>query len=225
MKKIGGAKASSGYRVVARGADRAEIYVYGPIGMSFWDDGVSAAQFQKDLKALGSAIKTIDLRINSEGGDVMDARAMYTLLVQHQAKVIAHIDGLAASAASFLAMAGDEIEISEGGFFMIHNSRMTARGGADDFRRAADLLDQVDVTICDTYCARSKKDPGKVKKWMDDETWFTGKEAVEHGFADKMVENLQVAASVRDATGFKNIPTQLLPRRAAALAKIAALAR
>src|SRR5690349_16505668 len=100
---------NNGYKFIRNAAkDAAEIYIYGPIGMSWFGDGVSANQFRQDLAAAG-AVKTIDVRINSEGGDVFDAQAIYQLLLQHKATVTVHVDGLAASAASFIAMAGASI--------------------------------------------------------------------------------------------------------------------
>jgi len=213
------AKASGGYRMVNRGKDRAEVYVYGIIGQDWFGDGVTAKQFAADLKALG-AVQTIDLRINSDGGVVTDARAMYNPLVEHKAKVVTHVDGIAASAASFLAMAGEEIEIAEGAFFMIHNARMMAYGEAEDFEHAATVLRTVNETVRETYVARTGQPADKVKKWMDAETWFTGAEAVQHGFATKMVENMKVAATLHRADQFVNIPAALRPRRAAALSLI-----
>lgn len=222
--QLAGAKAPAGYRVVARGSERAEIYLYGVIGQDWFGEGVSAKQFADDLRKVKD-VKTIDLRINSEGGDVFAGKAMYTLLQDHKAKIIVHVDGLAASAASFVAMAGDEINVSEGAFIMIHNAWTIAMGGADDFRRTADLLETVNGTIREVYVARTKRRDEDVKAWMDAETWFTGKEAVQNGFADKMVENLKVAAQVRDPAKFKNTPSALYPRRAAAVAALAAMKR
>lgn len=219
--------AAPGYRMQARGADRAEIYLYGVIGETWFGDGISAKRFADDLKGLGK-VKTIDLRINSEGGDVHAARAMYSLLVAHAARVIVHIDGLAASAASVVAMAGDEVEIAEGGFLMIHEAWTVAGGRAADFRRAADLLDTVNEQITATYAARTKADVAQIKAWMEAETWFTGAEAVAAGFADRAVDNLKVAASVSNPTRFRNLPSALRPRRAAAQAmsdKLAAVRR
>jgi ATP-dependent Clp protease protease subunit len=215
----------SGYRVVNRGTDRAEIYLYGVIGADWFGDGITAKKFADDLKALGN-VKTIDLRINSEGGSVFDGKAMYSLLVEHKAKVVTHIDGLAASAASFIAMAGDEIEISEGGFVMIHNAYMVAIGDAKEMRRTADLLDTVNGTIIDVYAARTKLDRAAIVQMMDDETWMTAAEAVKHGFANRMVENLKVAASVTHPQAFKKLPAALKPgtaRAVAALDRIAAI--
>jgi len=216
---------ASGYRVIARGKDAAEIYLYGAIGGDWYGEGVTAKQFAADLKGLGS-VKTIDLRINSEGGSVFDGKAMYSLLNEHPAKVIVHIDGLAASAASFVAMAGDEIEIAEGGFVMIHNAYMVAIGDAREMRRAADMLETVNNTILDVYVARTKGDRKAIQTMMDDETWLTGAEAIKNGFADRMVENLKVAAAVSHPERFQKLPAALKPnhrRAAAALSRIAAL--
>lgn len=212
-----------GYRMTNRGG-RGEIYLYGPIGMSWFGDGVTAKQFAKDLKDLGS-VSAIDLRINSEGGSVPEAEAIYTHLIEHKAKVTAHIDGMAASAASFIAMAGDEILISDSGFVMIHEARMMSYGTAEDFRRGADLLERTTDKIAQKYAARTKNDEKKIRKWMADETWFIGEEAVTNGFADKVVENLKVAATIADPSIYRHLPSALLPKRAAAVARLAALKR
>jgi ATP-dependent protease ClpP protease subunit len=211
--------------MVSRGNSSAEIYLYGVVGGDWYGGGVTAKQFADDLKALGS-VKNIDLRINSDGGDVFEGKTIYSRLVDHPAKVTARIDGLAASIASLIAMAGDEIIISEGGFVMIHNAWTFAMGNADDLRRTADLLDTVSGTILDTYVARTKGQRAGIKKMMDAETWMTADEAVKNGFADKVTENLKVAASVKRPEIYKNMPAALDPRRAranAALARIAAL--
>lgn len=206
-----------GYRVVSRAAaNAADIYIYGPIGADWFGEGISAKMFADDLKKIG-AVATLNVRINSEGGSVFDGRTMHTLLVDHKARKIVHIDGLAASAASFLAMAGDEIEIAKGAFMMVHNSAIVTFGGADDLRRTADLLDSVNATIRETYAARSKAPIATVKGWMDAETWFTGPEAVAAGLADRTVADMKVAASVRRPDQFRNLPVALRPNRAKAL--------
>jgi ATP-dependent protease ClpP protease subunit len=216
--KIATSKPPSGYRMAAKG-DRGEIYLYGAIGGDFFGGGVSAKQFADDLKAMKS-VKTIDLRINSEGGDVFDGKTMYSLLRDHGAKIVVHVDGLAASAASFVAMAGDEIMIAEGAFIMIHNPWTVAVGNAADLRQTADLLDTVGQTIADVYAARTKQPMAKITQWLADETWMTADESVKNGFADTMVANLKVAASVREPSRYKHLPSALFPKRAAALAKI-----
>lgn len=219
-------KAPDGYRMHARGS-RGEVYLYGPIGASWFGEGVTAKQFAKDLKALGS-VQTIDLRINSEGGSVTEAEAIHTHLVEHSARVIVHIDGMAASAASFIAMAGDEIQIADSGFVMIHEARMMEYGTADDFRRYADLLDRTDDKIVKKYVSRTKNADKKIRDWMKAETWFIGKEAVDNGFADRVVENLKVAATIADPSKYRNLPAALQPNRLradAAFRRIAAVMR
>lgn len=221
----GGARKStrppSAYKMVARG-DAGEIYLYGVIGEDFWGDGITAKQFSEDLKSLRS-VSTIDVRINSEGGDVFAGRTMYTLLRDHNAKIVVHVDGLAASAASFIAMAGEEIHIGEGAFMMIHNAWSVAIGDAFEMRRRADLLDSVSATIRDTYAARSGQSIEQIAAWMNEETWMTGSECVDRGFADRLVEDLKVAAKVQHGEVFKNMPAKLRPRRASVAASVAAL--
>lgn len=214
-------KAQGQYRMLNKGSDRGEIWLYGIIGMDWFGDGVTAKQFADDLKKLGN-VATIDLRINSDGGVVTDARAMYNLLVEHKAKVVTHIDGIAASAASFVAMAGEEILIAEGGFVMIHEARGITIGSAEDHRRMAGVLDNMNQTIVDTYVARTKQDEKKIKKWMADETWFNGREAMENGFADRIVENMKVAAysPSRLSAAYRHMPAALRTNRAAGLAAL-----
>jgi ATP-dependent protease ClpP protease subunit len=121
-------------------------------------------------------------------------------------------------------MVGNTIEIAEGGFVMIHNARMVAAGEAKDLRQAADILETVNGTIRDTYVARTRQSADQVTAWMDAETWFTGSEAVKHGFADKIVENLQAAAAITDPSKFRNLPAALRPNRARAAGALAAIA-
>ncbi len=108
---------------------------------------------------------------------------------------------------------------------MVHDAMGIAAGRAEDMRAYANLLDTVNTSIIDVYAGRTKQPVDKIKKWMKDETWFTGAEAVANGFADTMTENLKVAASILHPDRFKRLPSALLPRRAAAAAQIAALAR
>jgi ATP-dependent Clp protease protease subunit len=213
-------------RIMSKGST-GELYLYGPIGADWFGDGVSAKQFADDLKKLDNA-STIDVRINSEGGDVFAGKAMYTLLSQHKAKVVVHIDGIAASAASFIAMAGNEIEIAEAAFVMVHDAYGVTAGRAADMRAFADLLDATNASIVDIYAARTKNKPDQIAKWMDAETWMSGKDALKNGFADRMVENMKVAASISDPSKFKNLPAALRPNRVkadAVLSRMAARAK
>jgi ATP-dependent Clp protease, protease subunit len=218
------------YKMSAKG-ERGEIYLYDFIG-SNW--GIGANQFAKDLKALG-AVSTIDLRINSDGGDVFEGRSMYSLLADHKARIVVHVDGLAASIASLIAMAGDEIRMADGSYMMIHKAWGIAIGNDDEMDRVSALLRSVSGTLADTYVARTKQTRAAVDKWMADETWFTAAEAKKNGFCDVVAEPVKVAASLRDLVAkndgrkigavsrFKNIPAALRPNRAAAMEKIAAM--
>lgn len=220
------------YRVVKDAAkNEASLYIYDDIGASFWG-GIGATQVKNDLEAMGK-VKTINVHINSNGGDVFEGRAIYSQLVKHGAKIITHVDGLAASIASLIAMAGSEIRMAEGTFIMIHNAWGFKQGSAEDMRQMAALLDGVTQEIRNTYIRRTNAEAKAVKKWMDDETWFTAAQAKENGFCDYIDEPVLAAAKVvhdlRYANGgpkieaskrFKHIPASLQPRRAAALAKL-----
>lgn len=214
-----------GYRMSARGS-AGEIYLYGIIGQTYYGDGVSAQQFSDDLKSLGK-VATIDVRINSDGGDVFEGRTIYSLLNQHPARITIHVDGLAASIASLIAMAGDEIQMGDGTFMMVHNAWGRVDGGSDAMRRQADLIDSVSATLAETYVARTKKSVAEVQAWMDDETWMSAAEAVERGFADKITDPVRVAAAVRrPENDFRHLPVALRRNRVAAedsIRRIAAL--
>lgn len=209
-------------RVIDAKKKRGQIIMYGAIGMDWFGEGITAKSFEKELKGLG-AVDEIELRINSEGGAVHDARAIYNLLNQHNARKEVHIDGLAASAASFIVMVGDSITIAESAFFMIHNARMFAGGTAEDFDAAAQFLRTVNRTIADTYTARTGNTADKIKKWMDAETWFTGQEALDAGFATAIVKNKQgedasARITVDPSFNYANTPAALRANRSKAMA-------
>lgn len=164
-------------------ADEATVYLYDIID-PYW--GVGAAQFVKDLAAITAG--TIHLRINSPGGDVFDGRAMAVALREHKAKVIAHIDGLAASAASYVALAADEVVIAQGAMYMIHRASTFLWGNAEDIRKVADVLEKIDDSLVAEYVRETGQDESQVRDWVDAETWFTAEEAVEYGFADRVAE-------------------------------------
>ncbi len=194
-----------------KAANAAEILIYGPIGQDFYGDGITAKSFDNQLKKLGN-VRSIDLRIDSPGGSVFDGRTIYTRLVQHRAKINVYIDGVAASAASFIAMAGDNISIAEGGFFMIHDASAVTVGNKKKHEETLALLRTVDDTILQTYVARTGLSAKQIEEWMSDEKWFTGKEAVENRFADDLMENKKVAACAYPSA-FRNLPPQLDPHK------------
>lgn len=217
------------FRIMAKSAKRAELLIYGPIGPTFWGDEVSAADFAKLLKEIGD-VAEIDLRINSPGGDVFDAVTIYRQLVEHKAKITVHIDALAASAASFVAMAGDKIVMAEAGMMMIHDGQMFAVGDAAEMRRTADLLDTVSQTIAEVYAARTAKSATEIRDKMRAETWFNAKEAMAFGLIQEIAANKAPAAAENSAEivvldevrfKFKNAPPQYQPGRSAIAAAVA----
>lgn len=199
---------AGGYSCKATAPTEAEILIYEDVGDSFFG-GVTAKQFASDLAGLGP-VKTINLRIASLGGDVNEGLAIYRRLVDHPANVIAHIDGFAASIASVIAMAGNEIRIAEASALMIHDAWAYTAGNAKDLRSLADRLDATSGAIADVYVARTGKPLDQVKAWMADETWFYGQEAVDAGFATSVVENMKIAARYNAALHkFRNAPAAL----------------
>lgn len=217
-------KHKSGYRfsMQAQG-DTAEILIYDEIGASFWGGGIAPSQFAQDLKALGD-IKTLNVRINSPGGDVFDGTTIYNLLVQHPADVNVYVDGLAASAASLVAMAGDKIYMADNAMMMIHNAWGCMAGDANDLRTFADILQKVSETMCSTYAKRSGMKASAVQALMDKETWFNAQECIDEGFADEIVKPAEADASARtsfDLSHFKNVPKAVAQPAAAAPAIVA----
>lgn len=200
------------YRIQAKGNKAAEVYIYEDIGAG-WFGGVSAKQFADDLKAMGN-VNSIDVRINSYGGDVFDGLAIYRQLVDHGATVTTYVDGVAASIASIIAMAGNEIVISESGFLMIHNAWTMAYGDSPSLRDVADRLDAVTEQLAGVYVKRTGKTKEEVAAWMNEETWFNSSDAVTNGFASRVSSNLQIAAKA-DPTKlkFRSAPQALAAQR------------
>lgn len=195
----------------------AEIFLYDTIVDSEleaeWWGGVAPAPFVKALKALDADV--IHLRINSPGGSVFAARAMETALREHKARIVVHIDALAASAASFLAMAGDEIIISKGAMLMIHKAWTYAWGNAADLTQTAALLEKIDGTLAETYADRSGKSAEHMAELMAAETWFTAAEALDAGLVDTIAEPAgkgdggQAAAAHWNLSAFEHAPAAL----------------
>jgi ATP-dependent protease ClpP protease subunit len=165
------------FKIVAKAAD-AEVFIYDEIG--YW--GTSAAEFAQQLAALD--VSTINLRINSPGGEVFDGVAIYNALKTHKATVNVSVDGLAASIASVIAMAGDTITVQRGAQMMIHDASGLAYGNAACMTQMAALLDKLSDTIAGFYAARAG---GSLTSWRDvmrAETWYSPEEAVAAGLAD-----------------------------------------
>lgn len=176
----------------------AEVLIFDEIGG--W--GISAKDFISGLKA--SKAKRPLVRINSPGGSVFDGIAIANYLRGLEATV--QIDGLAASIAGIIALAGKEVRIAENGFFMIHNPWGVAVGDSEQMTAQAELLAKLEDTLANDYAAKSRKPIAEVKKWMADETWFTAAEAKAAGLVDTITETASFSASVRS---FKSAPAAL----------------
>jgi ATP-dependent Clp protease protease subunit len=196
------------FEVVAS-ADGTEttVYVYAPIESGGnWDDayGISPKVFIDAINAIKTPV--INMRINSPGGDVFSARVMEAAIKGHSSKFVAYIDGIAASAASILAIAADQVQIAQGGFIMIHNASTWIGGTAKDMLETASMLLQVDNSIADTYVAKTGIDKKKIQKMMDEETWFGSTDAVEQGFADAIMEFSPKNCVEWDLSSFSKAP-------------------
>lgn len=191
------------FRAEASG-DEATIYLYDVIVSDDYWGGISASTFIKEL--IGIDAKTINLRINSPGGDVFASQAMIQAIREKGAKVIAHIDGVAASAASSVALAADEVTIAPGAMYMIHKAMTVAWGNADEMQKTVDLLNKVDGVLVAQYAAETGQDPTQILDWMAAETWFTAEEAVSNGFADRVAEKASKPANAWNLAAWANAP-------------------
>ncbi|EFE3848756.1 Clp protease ClpP [Escherichia coli] len=172
-----------------RGA--ADIFIYEEIG----GFGVTAKQFAEDLKALGD-VSHINLRIHSPGGDVFEGIAIYNLLRNHPADITVYIDGVAASMASVVAMAGDRVVMPENAMMMIHKPWGISGGNAGDMRDYADLLDKVETVLIPAYARKTGKSAQEITAMLEDETWMDGKECLKHGFADELLPSVRAMARI-----------------------------
>ena len=216
--------------VPATGTKPPEMLLYGPIASqkSWWEDRVTPAQFNQELAAIGD-VEELVVRINSPGGDVFAAHAIYCRLRDIDAKITVKIDGWAASAATIVAMAGDVIQIPRNGVFMIHDPAMTVWDTykAADFEKLAQELKVIKQSIVNTYAGRTKMKDEDIAAMMQEETWWTGDQAVEKGFCDSImfeaepqtvIENARkviVNSVPLDLSRFKTVPTMLLNSPAA----------
>lgn len=168
------------------------ISIYDAIGYDYWTgEGVTARRVAAALRSMGSGPVTVN--VNSPGGDVFEGLAIYNLLREHDGEVTVKVLGLAASAASFIAMAGDKVQIARAGFLMIHNSWVIASGNRNDMREVADWLEPFDAAMADIYATRTGLDAKAVAKLMDAESWIGGAAAVEQGFADELLTSDQIS--------------------------------
>lgn len=196
------------YSIQNKANNSAEVWIYEQIGEDWFSEGVTAKRFCQDLAGLKA--EHIDLHINSPGGSVFDGQAIYNALVRHPASVTTHVDGLAASIASVIALAGDSVVMADNALFMIHNPWGFAQGSADDMRKCAEVLDKCRDTIVSVYKKKCGMTDAAIMAAMDAETWYTAAEAQSAGFVDSIATGQKLAASAHrfdfKALGFRNPP-------------------
>lgn len=191
------------YALTRRGDDEAELWIYDQIGADMWTEGVTAKRFAEDLAAVGD-VSRIRVRINSPGGSVFDGLAIYNALRGHDADVEVHIDGLAASIASVIAMAGTTISIADNALMMIHDPWSIVMGNAEEMRRQATVLDKIRLQMIRAYTQQTGLDETRLEQLLAAETWLTAQEAAELGFVDEIESaEIEVAAMARHVPAIK----------------------
>lgn len=188
---------------------RATVYLYGTIGGDFWDDDSSntAKTFSKTLDELSP--KPLDIRIDSCGGDVYEGFGIASAIQRYEGQTTAYVDGIAASAASYIAVMADKVVMTDYSQLMIHDAWTYTCGNSSDLKDAAERLESTDATIAQIIAARSGMNVEDVRAAMDEETWYDAQAAVEAGLADEVVETKQrTAASIDRAilARFKHVP-------------------
>lgn len=190
------------YKVEALSDDEAEVLIYDVIGWPFNDAG-DLVRALAEMKQ-----KTITVRINSPGGDVFDAMAIFNALQSHKSKVVTRIESLAASAASVIALAGKEVQAYKNAMVMIHEPWIYTAGNQYDLREMADILEKISGNMIDIYSGNSSVGKKEAKQMMKDETWLTAKEAKDKGFIDTIVDG-KAAKAQFDLSMFANVPDGL----------------
>ena len=181
-----------------KGEKTGELYLYGDISSSsWWGDEVTPQQFKDDLDGLGD-VNQLHVYINSPGGDVFAGQSIHNMLKRHPAQVTVHVDGMAASIASVIAMAGDKIVMPTNAMMMIHPPWSMMAGTADDFVAMAEQLEKVQGTIESVYMDRTQAlTQEQIHQMMADETWMSAEECLEYGFCDEVEAGKKIAASIR----------------------------
>jgi ATP-dependent protease ClpP protease subunit len=188
-----------------------KIFIYAPIGGSLFSEGVNVEQISKEIASLKKGTD-IELRINSPGGNAWDGVALYNVLKSYEGKVTAYVDGLAASAASIIAMGADELVMGQGSQLMIHQASGVAIGNAEDMLATAEILETVTSEMIGIYEARTGLDEEEIKSMVYEETWLDSEKAVSMGFADSKtpVKAVMKNEHVAFLKNYKNTPAALL---------------
>lgn len=195
-------------RALEMNGEEATLYIYDAIvaddDTAYWCGGVSAQSLVPQIRDIKGG--TVNLRINSPGGDVFAAQSIVAAIRDTGAKVVAHIDGVAASAATVIASAADEVVMSDGAMYMIHCAWTFAIGNAADLAATSDLLDKTDGVIANQYAKRTGKSADEMKAYMSAETWFTAQEALDVGLVDRIAENSPKNQASWDLSAYANAP-------------------
>ncbi|MAM87561.1 MAG: hypothetical protein CME36_09685 [unclassified Hahellaceae] len=182
-----------------------ELLLYGEIGD--WFDGNDALSIVTELESLNSEALTV--RIHSGGGSIMEGLAIYNRLKQSSAFVTVQIDGIAASMASVVAMAGDKVTMPSNGFLMVHKPWLLSAGNADELRKSADTLDSFEDSLIHAYTTKTGMPEAEIREMLSAETWINAAQALEMGFIDEISDAMEAAASI-DLKAFNNVPDALL---------------
>lgn len=218
-----GCRAGSPLKISNKSATEAEIVIYAGIGQDWWGDGsmISAKQFSDELKKIPDTVNTIHVRINSPGGDVFDGVAIYNRLKQHKAKKIVYIDGLAASIASIIALAGDEVKMGDGALYMIHLPWTFAYGNRMELDNTINRLMDVEEQMIGIYAKKTKLDRNEIRSLLEAETWMGADEAIEKGFVtSKFEDTVAIAASAIKSPWIAKKPEKYFSESQATKAKI-----
>ena len=183
-----------------------EVYLYGTVGDDFWGEGFTARQV---VDALAGVSGDIVVRVNSGGGNAFEGAAIHAILSAYPGRVTTRIEGIAASAASLIAMAGDDIEMADGAMLMIHDPSSISIGTADDHRASAGMLEKIADTYAATYAARTGRPPEEMRAVMQAETWLDADEAVAGGFATRRAETRAKAVAAFPFHVYASAPERL----------------
>lgn len=206
---------AAGVRPVALEQGDNVITMFDIVGEDWWTGGgITAKRVAAQLRAIGD--RPVEVQINSPGGDMFEGLAIYNVLREHSQQITVKVMGMAASAASVIAMAGDEIQIGAASFIMIHNCWVVSVGNRHDMAETSKWLEPFDTAMRDVYAARTRQNAADIAKWMDDEAYMSGSQAIERGFADALLAADQVRvdeaakASDRDVNEVRALELTLL---------------
>lgn len=190
-----------------------DLQIYEDIGADWFGEGLTAKTVKQRIDGAGKFAR-ISVRINSPGGDAFEGVAIMNLLRAQKKPIDVYVDGIAASAASMVAMAGDTITMGRGAMMMIHNALMLCFGHAKDLREGADLLDQVSASMAQVYVARTGKSAEEIKAMLDAETWMSAQECIDNGFATALVDDdnddaMALAKTFKSLARLKHVPDSL----------------